>query len=223
MTRSAWKAEPSGPRSVALVGPYGSGKSTLFDALLASAGVAPKRQSARTMSTELRLGHCTFMGEPWALVDCPGSVEFSYETAAALTAVDFAIIVCDPSADRLANLPVLLKAVEEAGLPHLIFINKIDTLAGQVREIVAALQPYSSFPLVLRQIPIREHDAVTGYVDVVSERAYHYCGEDSERCALPSELRAPEQEALAGLTEVLADHDDALARKSHRRHRAERR
>ena len=213
MTRSAWKAEPAGPRSVALLGPYGSGKSTLFDALLTSAGVAPKRQNARAMRTELRLGHCTFMGEPWALVDCPGSVEFAYETAAALTAVDFAIIVCDPSADRLANLPVLLKAVEEAGLPHLIFINKIDTLAGQVREIVAALQPYSSHPLVLRQIPIREHDAVTGYVDVVNERAYHYCGEDSERVALPNELRAPEQEALAGLTEVLADHDDALLEK----------
>ncbi len=153
MTRSAWKAEPAGPRSVAILGPYGCGKSTLFDALLTSAGVAPKRQNARAMSTELRLGHCTFMGEPWALVDCPGSVEFAYETAAALTAVDFAIIVCDPSADRLANLPVLLKAVEEAALPHLIFINKIDTLAGQVREIVAALQPYSSHPLVLRADP----------------------------------------------------------------------
>ena len=106
-----------------------------------------------------------------------------------------------------------MKAIEAAGLPHLIFINKIDTLAGQVREIVAALQPYSQYPLVLRQIPIREHDSVTGYVDVVSERAYHYCGEDSERVALPKELRAPEQEALAGLTEVLADHDDALLEK----------
>ena len=213
MTRSAWKAEPAGPRSVALVGPYGSGKSTLFDALLASAGAAPKRQGTRSMTTELRLGHCTFMGEPWALVDCPGSVEFAYETAAALAAVDFASVVCEPSADRLANLPVLLKTIEAAGLPHLIFINKIDTLAGQVREIVAALQPHSRYPLVLRQIPIREHDAITGYVDVVSERAYHYCSEDSERVALPNELRAPEQEALAGLTEVLADHDDALLEK----------
>ncbi|HLH12695.1 MAG TPA: elongation factor G [Methylovirgula sp.] len=213
MTRSSWKAEPAGPRSVALVGPYGSGKSALFDALMAAAGVPAKRAhnvSGRTMSSELRLGHCTFMDEPWSIIDCPGSVEFSYEAWAALAAVDFAIIVCEPSPDRLSNLPALLRSIEEFGLPHLVFINKIDSLAGAVRETVEALQPYSKSPLVLRQMPIREGDAVTGYVDVVSERAYRYCGQDSELVTLPNEMREPEQKALAGLTEVLADHDDAL-------------
>ncbi|HKH81052.1 MAG TPA: elongation factor G [Methylovirgula sp.] len=216
MTRSSWKAEPEGPRSVALVGPYGSGKSVLFDALMAAAGVPPKRShsaSGRTMSSELRLGHCTFMDEPWSIVDCPGSVEFAYETAAALAAVDFVIVVCEPSPDRLLNLPVLLKSLEDHGLPHLIFINKIDTLGGQVGDTLAALQPYSKFPLVLRQMPIRENDAVTGYIDVVSERAYRYCGQDSELVSLPSDMREREQKALAGLTEVLADHDDALLEK----------
>ena len=213
MTRSAWKAEPAGPRSVALVGPYGGGKSILFDALMSAAGVAAKRThsaSGRTMTSELRLGHCAFMDEPWSILDCPGSVEFAYETQAALAAVDFAVVVCEPSPDRLSNLPALLKQIENLGLPHLIFVNKIDMLAGQVRETVEALQPHSKFPLVLRQMPIREKDAVTGYVDVVSERAYRYCGQDSELVALPSDMREHEQQALAGLTEVLADHDDAL-------------
>jgi elongation factor G len=216
MTRSSWKAEPAGPRSVALVGPYGSGKSVLFDALMVAGGVPPKRAhsaASRTMSSEIRLGHCTFMDEPWSILDCPGSVEFSYETSAALAAVDFAVVVCEPSPDRLSNLPVLLKQIEELGLPHLIFINKIDSLADQVRDTVAALQPHSKFPLVLRQMPIREEDAVTGYVDVVSERAYRYCGQDSELVSLPNDMREREQEALAGLTEVLADHDDALLEK----------
>ena len=216
MTRSAWKAEPAGPRSVALVGPYGSGKSVLFDALMAAAGVPAKRThttSGRTMSSELRLGHCSFMDESWSILDCPGSVEFAYEAAAALAAVDFAVVVCEPSPERLSNLPVVLKSIEDLGLPHLIFIDKIDSLAGQVRDTVDALRPHSKFPLVLRQMPIREKDAVTGYVDVVSERAYRYCGQDSEPATLPSDMREGEQQALAGLTEVLADHDDALLEK----------
>ena len=66
----------SGPRTVALVGPYGSGKSTLFDALLATAG-SPVRRGAERIAGELRLAHCSFMDEPWALIDCPGSVEFA--------------------------------------------------------------------------------------------------------------------------------------------------
>src|SRR5580658_5425198 len=87
------------PRSVALVGPYGSGKSTLYESLMAAAGSPVRRageQRARAMTTEMTLGHCRFLGDPWSLLDCPGSIEFSAETAAALSVVDLAVIVCEP-------------------------------------------------------------------------------------------------------------------------------
>ncbi len=217
MTRSSRKSEPAGPRSIALVGPYGSGKSTLFDALMAAAGTPAKRGGDprnRSMSTELRLGHCTFLDEPWAIIDCPGSVEFSYDTLSALMVCDLAVVVCEPSPERAAGLTLLMKTLEDHKIPHLLFINKIDGLAGHVRDSIIALQNYSKCPLVLRQVPIREADNVTGYVDVVSERAYRYLREqDSELITLPNEMRAREQEARAGLSEILADHDDAIMEK----------
>lgn len=217
MTRSSWKAEPAGPRSIALVGPYGSGKSTLFDALMAAAGALVKRGGdarSRGMTTELRLGHCTFLDEPWAILDCPGSVEFAYDTLSALMVCDLAIVICEPSPERMASLTLLMKTLEDHGIPHLVFVNKIDMLAGRVRDSIAALQNYSSFPLVLRQVPIREEDAVTGYVDVVSERAYRYRQEqDSELITLPNDMLDREREARAGLSEILADHDDAILEK----------
>src|SRR5260370_39098883 len=86
------------PRSVALVGAYGSGKSTLFDALLAAAGGPERRPGearGRGMSTDLRLGHCNYMGDSWAMLDCPGSVEFAQEACAALAVVDLAVVVCE--------------------------------------------------------------------------------------------------------------------------------
>ena len=205
------------PRSVALVGPYSSGKSTLFEALLAAAG-SPVRKPAdareRTMSTELRLGHCTFMGDAWSVLDCPGSVEFAWEADCAMAVVDIAVVVCEPTPARAQTVGPLLRRLAETGVPYLVFVNKIDTLEGRVRDTLSALQAHARDPLVLRQVPIRDGEVVAGYVDVVSERAYRYRqGQPSELVKLPAHMQDREREALAALLEILADHDDALLEK----------
>jgi elongation factor G len=203
-------------RSIALIGPNGSGKSTLFDGLMSAAGVTirPVDIHTRTVTTELRLGHCAFMGDRWSILDCPGSVEFAYETLGALAAVDLAVVVCEPAAERAATLASLMKMLEDQGVPHLIFINKIDTLSGPVRDTLAAIQEYSRNPLALRQVPIRDGDAITGYIDVVHERAYRYCaGQPSELIAMPAQMLERGKEARDGLMEILADHDDVILEK----------
>jgi elongation factor G len=205
------------PRAVALIGPQGSGKTALFDALLAAAGSPPPRRDtrARAMGTALRVGQCAFMGDAWALIDCPGSVEFAAETAAALAVADLALVVCEPAPGRAAALAPVFRAIERAGLPAMLFVNKADTLGDQrIRDTLAALQAHSRRPLVLRQVPIREGGEVTGYVDLVSERAYRWQrGAPSELIRMPTDVAAREAEARARLAEALADHDDALLEK----------
>ena len=100
----------------------------------------------RTMSSELRLGHCSFMDEPWSIVDCPGSVEFAYEASAALAAVDFAVVVCEPSPDRLSNLPVLLKSHRRAWPAASDFHQQDRHSRRSGARTVDALRPYSKFP-----------------------------------------------------------------------------
>ena len=205
------------PRSVALVGPYSSGKSTLFEALLESAGTAVKRPADpknRPATTEVRFGHCSYLDDAWTILDCPGSIEFSYETCCALAMVDLAVVVCEPAPARALTVAPLLKLLADEGVPHMLFVNKIDTLEGSVRDALAALQGYSRSPLVLRQVPIMHGEAVSGYVDVVSERAYRYRkGQPSELIQIPSEMADDEADALNKLVEVLADHDDVLLEK----------
>ncbi len=205
------------PRSVALVGPYSSGKSTLFDALMEAAGAAPKRPADprnRPMTTEVRLGHCTFLGDPWSILDCPGSIEFAHETEAALAMADIAVVVCEPVPARALTVAPLLKMLADQGIPHIVFINKIDTLEGSIGDTLGALQAYAGSPLVLRQVPIVEGDKVSGYVDLMSERAYRYRkGKASELMQIPAAMLEDEQQALGRLVEVLADHDDALLEK----------
>jgi elongation factor G len=99
-------------------------------------------------------------------------------------------------------------------VPFIVFINRVDMLGGRARDTVAALQPFTQRPLVLRQVPIREDADVVGYVDVVAERAYRYRrGAASDRVDVPGGMDERGREARAGLIEVLADHDDGLLEK----------
>ncbi|MDE2515032.1 MAG: elongation factor G [Rhodospirillales bacterium] len=203
-------------RAVALIGPMGGGKSTLFDALLEASGGPARRIEARARSTttETRIGHCRFLGDRFTLLDCPGSIEFLHDSEAALAIADLAVLVCDPVPARAVTLAPLLHAIADAKLPFLLFVNRIDTLEGSVRETLAALGAMMPAPLALRQVPLREGGAVAGYVDLVRGRAYRYRrGTASEVVATPEAVRAREAEARTALIEALADHDDALLEK----------
>jgi elongation factor G len=131
---------------------------------------------------------------------------------AALQSADMALVVIDPAPERAVLAEPMLRRLDELGVPHAIFVNKIENArAGAVRELIGELQPMSREPLALRQIPIREGEHVTGYVDLALERAYRYRpGKESERVEIPGELLEREKSERAHLLETLADFDDAL-------------
>ena len=204
------------PRSAALVGPLGSGKSTLLDALLTAADGPAQRhvdRRSRTTSTELQLCHCSFMGDDWALLDCPGSVELAHQAACALAVVDLAVVVCEPVPEKAMMVAPLLRLLRDEDVPHLLFINKIDALTGELRDTIASLQAWSPQPLVPRQVPLREGGAVTGFADLAHGRAYHYREGAHSEPFTPQAPLAERDEAMSALLEALADHDDALLEK----------
>jgi elongation factor G len=218
---------PSAPRCVALVGPYLSGKTSLLEAMLFASGTTGRRGSvregnsvgdhvaearARQMSTEINVANATFLGDPWTILDCPGSVELLYEAQQAMLVADTVVVVCEPEAERAVTVSALLRFLSRHGIPHMIFINKLDTANARVRDVLAALQSYSDQPLVLRQVPLRGGDGeVTGYVDLVSERAYTYRpGQASDLVPLPADFWDAEGATRTQLVEKLADFDDAL-------------
>ena len=217
---------PIPPRCAAIVGPYQSGKSTLLESLLFTCGAVERRGTqregnivadasaearARNMSIEISAASADYLGERWHFIDCPGSLEFMQDTHGALMAADVAVVVCEPEVERAQGLAPLLHLLDSQGIPHMIFINKMDVAATRVREILEALQSVSARPLVLREVPIRDGDSVSGYVDLVSERAYTYKpGEFSDLVPLPESAGARYSEARQIMLESLADFDDAL-------------
>jgi elongation factor G len=221
-------AGPAGrsSRCIALVGPYLSGKTTLLEAILARCG-AVTRQGAvvdkntvgdaspeardHVMSVEPNIADGTFLGDSFTFIDCPGSIEFQHEGALALTACDAAVVVCEPDPKRVAALQLILKQLEDRGIPRFLFLNKVDSFDTPVRDILPTLQPASSKPLVLRQIPIWENGGASGFVDLALERAFVYRKQaNAEVIEVPAALKDRESEARFRMLEQLADYDDEL-------------
>ncbi|HEY8591300.1 MAG TPA: elongation factor G [Sphingomicrobium sp.] len=218
--------EAKGTRVIALVGPAGAGKTSLAEAMLFAAGAADRLGSTangssigdfspesrqRGGSTELNLYHFDYLGESFAILDCPGSVGFAADGARALAVADVAIVVVDPDPARAPLAAPALRALDELGIPHLVFVNRIDQAHGRIHDLLTALQPMSVSPLIARQIPIWDGEKVGGFIDLALEYAFKYRpGQESERIDIPADLKDDEVRERTHMLEQLADHDDEL-------------
>jgi elongation factor G len=216
----------SGPRCIALVGPFQSGKTTLLEAILARTGAiqrqgnvdagttvgdASKEARHHKMSVEATFATTTFMGDNYTFVDCPGSIEFIQDMRSVMPAVDAAVVVCEADEKKVPQLQLILRELEDQNIPRFLFLNKIDKAEKRVRETIKLLQPASRAPLLLRQIPIWNGDIISGFVDLALERAYVYKEHaPSEIIDLKGENLDRKKEARFTMLETLADHDDQL-------------
>ena len=216
----------SGPRCIALVGPFQSGKTTLLEAILARTGAvqrqgtvdagttvgdASKEARHHKMSVEATFATTTFMGDNYTFVDCPGSIEFIQDMRSVLPAIDAAVVVCEADEKKVPQLQLILRELEDQNIPRFLFLNKIDKADKRVRDTIKLLQPASRAPLLLRQIPIWNGDIISGFVDLALERAYVYKEHaPSEIIELKGENLDRKKEARFTMLETLADHDDQL-------------
>src|SRR6202163_805860 len=231
--RSVWEAvmaqndtRAAGPRCIALLGPFQSGKTTLLEAILArtgaiqrqgtvdagtSVGDASKEARHHRMSVELSVATTTFMGDSYTFIDCPGSVQFIHDMRAVLPFVDAAVVVCEADEKKVPQLQLILRELEDLKIPHFLFLNKIDKADKRIRDTVSFLQPASRVPLLLPQIPIWSGDIITGFTDLALERAYVYKEHSpSEIIDLAGDELNREKDARFSMLETLADHDDEL-------------
>ncbi|MGD0719510.1 MAG: elongation factor G [Roseiarcus sp.] len=216
----------AGPRLIALVGPFQSGKTSLLEAILARGGGAPRQGSVRertsigdsspearahAMSVEPNVAGVEYMGDRFTFFDCPGSVEFINDMRHALPVCDAAVVVCEADGRKTPALQVILRELEDLALPRILFLNKIDLAGAGVRETLAMLQPASRTPLLLRQLPVWRNGVAIGFVDLALERAFLY-REHAPSIVIetPDGVAPDPREARYSMLERLADYDDAL-------------
>ncbi|HEX5509095.1 MAG TPA: GTP-binding protein, partial [Pseudolabrys sp.] len=134
-------ASTKGPRCIALVGPFQSGKTTLLEAILARTGAIQRQGTVEAgttvgdsgkearyhkMSVEVSVATTNFMGDSYTFIDCPGSIEFIHDMRAVLPAIDAAVVVCEADEKKVPQLQLILRELEDLNIPRFLFLNKID-------------------------------------------------------------------------------------------------
>src|SRR5476651_382878 len=158
-------SSPKGPRCIALVGPFQSGKTTLLEAILARTG-AIARQGTVDAGTTVGDASKEARSHKMSVEATFATTTFIDDMRAVLPAIDAAVVVCEADDKKVPQLQLILRELEDQNISHFLFLNKIDKADKRVRETLKLLQPASRVPLLLRQVPIWNGELIAGFVDL---------------------------------------------------------
>ncbi len=218
-------------RNVAIVGHGSSGKTSLTAAFLFNSGVTnrlTKVESGNTLTDydpdeierniSINSAPCFLEWKDCKinLVDCPGYTNFLWDTRASLRAVDAgAVLVCGVAGVEVGTEKVW-EMLEEASLPALIVINKLDRENANWKRTVEAIHQFFGRQAVPVQLPIGEEKNFTGVVDLIAKKAYIFEKNESGKFKeedIPADMKETAEKKIEELTEMVAENDEQLMEK----------
>lgn len=216
-------------RTYAIVGTGGCGKTSLAEMLLFQSGVVNRLGKVEDGSTTLdyepeeikRRGSIqpAFATYEWQknrhfLIDTPGDNNYIGDIQYLLMGADAAIFVVDavdgvrPLTKRLWNF------VKNAGLPAMIFINKMDRDRADFDLAFNGLTSILGIRPVLLQMPIGAKQEFKGIADILADKAYIF-GADGKfsEAPIPADMIDEASMLREATIENIAESDEELMEK----------
>ncbi len=216
-------------RNVALVGHRGSGKTSLFEALLFQAGATNRLGSvadgtsvsdgdpdeqARGMSIGAALNSFEWADRRINLIDTPGEPSFVADALGALRVCESAIFVVNGVMGPEVSTVRLWERAQELDLARMVFVNMLDRERADFFRTLEALKEAFGQHVVATEIPIGSEHEMRGVVDLVDMKAYEYDVEPSrESCReipIPDDMVSQAEEYRERLMDEVAEVSDAL-------------
>src|SRR3954468_8269175 len=215
-------------RNVALVGHRGSGKTSLFEALLFQAGAtnrlgsvadgtslgdAEPDEQARGMSIGAALNSFEWQDRRINLLDTPGEPSFVADALGALRVCESAVFVVNAVMGVEVSTVRLWERASELDLARMVYVNMLDRERADFYRSLDSLKTAFGPHVVAVEIPIGTEHEVRGVIDLVDMKAYEYSGESRENCReipIPDDLQGQAQEYREKLMDEVAEVSDAL-------------
>ncbi|MGH2761582.1 MAG: elongation factor G [Thermoleophilaceae bacterium] len=219
---------PKRIRNVALVGHRGSGKTSVNEALLFTAGAVNRLGSvadgttvsdsavdekAREMSISASLSSFRWQDRKVNLVDTPGEPSFAADALAALRVCESAVFVINGVMGVEVTTSRLWERAADLGLARTVFVNMLDRERADFFRALDSLKQAFGPHVVATEIPIGSEHELQGVIDLVDMKAYRYDGaerDNSEEIEIPAELADRAQEYREKLMDEVAEVSDEL-------------
>jgi elongation factor G len=147
------------------------------------------------------------------IIDTPGHIDFTAEVKRSMRVLDGAVVVFDGAAGVEPQTETNWGYADEAGVPRICFINKMDKLGADFDASVKSIEDRLSKKAVRIQIPIGAEDTMKGVIDLIQMKAYRFGGEMGMEVTeeeIPADLLESAKEWRAVLVERVVEHDDVL-------------
>jgi len=147
------------------------------------------------------------------IIDTPGHIDFTAEVKRSMRVLDGAVVVFDSVAGVEPQSETNWGYADEAGVPRICFINKMDRLGADFEKSYKSIQDRLSKKAVQIQSPWGAEENFFGVVDLIKMKAYVFEAEMGmvvKEVEIPAELQADAEKYRAELIERVVEHDDTL-------------
>ncbi len=215
-------------RNVGILAHGGAGKTSLTEAILYNAGHTNRlgkvddgttttdylpEEIKRKVTVSTTLAPVEWRDYKINILDTPGYADFIGEVKSALRAVDGMVLVVCGVAGVEVQTEVHWDVAEEAGMPRIIFINKLDRENANFNRALDDLQQRFGKKVVPITLPIGSEENFSGVVHILKEKAYKFKGKDVIEEEIPEELKDEVEQYREALMEAAAEGDDDLLMK----------
>ena len=153
-------------------------------------------------------------GYRFNIIDTPGHVDFTIEVARSLRVLDGAVALIDAQAGVETQTEQVWKQANDYMVPRMICANKMEKMGADFEYSIGSIHnrlAENAFPIVY---PIGCEDHFTGYIDLVTMKAYNYTGNAAQEVveldAIPADMVSKAEEYRGKLIEAVADFSDEL-------------
>jgi elongation factor G len=216
-------------RNIGIFGHGKSGKTTLAEAMLFTAGKTTRlgkvddntscmdfepEEQQRKATISSSLNNYSWKKHSVYMIDTPGDDNFINDARFAATVVDGAVFTIGAVLGVKHQTVKIAEFIAENNVPAIIFITKMDRERANFDRAVNGIKESLPQHAAIIHLPIGAENAFKGVVDIVSNTAYLFDGNGkATKAEIPADMADDVEAYRESLMEAVAETDDDLIEK----------